>query len=336
MNIAVVYSLPTTRAKATPYKATDEDTSDSARQVAQALRKKHQQVTLVPVSEDTIGRIAKIRADCIVNLIEWDGLDMALSLAAYAQLEATHIPFTGSRLATLVAFSDKIKMKEALDVDRLPTPKWQLFTIGSEPVRADFHYPVIVKLAWEHCSVGLTRDAVVTSKLALPGVVQERIRVFSQPVYVEEFITGREFQVTVLTQKGEVTVLPPAEITFQEKGKEAFLTYEGRWDEAHKDYALSGVELGKLESALDKKLRRIGRETFTKLGFADYARLDIRMQGNRVYILEPNFNPGLGDDDDYGMTVSYRAAGMTFADFIWEIVTSCRVRFSLSSIDTSK
>ncbi len=327
MNIAIVYSLPTARAKATPFKATDEDTRDSARQVASALRKKYQQVTLVPVSEDTIGAIAKIRADCIVNLIEWDGLDMALSLAAYAQLEASHIPFTGSRLATLVAFSDKIKMKEALDVAGLPTPRWQLFTTGTEPVRGDFHYPVIVKLAWEHCSVGLTRDAVIERSSALPPLLQERIRVFSQPVYVEEFILGREFQVTVLSRSRGVAVLPPAEITFQEKGNDAFLTYEGRWDEAHKDYALSGVALAKLTSALQQKLTRLGEETFTKLGFADYARLDIRMQGNRVYILEPNFNPGLSDDDDYGMTVSYRAAGMTFADFITEIVASCLRRF---------
>ena len=28
------------------------------------------------------------------------------------------------------------------------------------------------------------------------------------------------------------------------------------------------------------------------------------------------------DSDEYGMTVSYRAVGMTFADFVWAIVES--------------
>ena len=37
MHIAVLYSLPTKRAIASPYKATDEDTKDSAEEVAEAL-----------------------------------------------------------------------------------------------------------------------------------------------------------------------------------------------------------------------------------------------------------------------------------------------------------
>lgn len=327
MKIAIVYSLPTERAKKTPFKATDEDTSDSARQVGEALKKKHQDVTLVPIAEGAIDAITAIRADCIVNLIEWDGLDMSLALRAYAALEATGTPFTGSGLSVLEAFSDKVKMKEALDVAGLPTPKWQLFTDGSEPVRRDLTYPVIVKLAWEHCSVGLTRDGVVERAIDLPALIRERIRVFSQPVYIEEFIQGREFQVTLLARRAGLTVLPPAEITFEDEGTSAFLTFAGRWEENHPEYARSGVVQASLTPVFARELADVARATFVKFGFSDYARLDIRTRGDSIFILEPNFNPGLSDDDEYGMTVSYRAAGMTFADFIWEIVQSCLSRF---------
>lgn len=327
MHIVVLYSLPTRRAIASPYKATDEDTKDSAEEVAVALKTKKATVVLVPVSEDSMDAIDSVDADCIFNLIEWDGLDTVLALSAFAKIEALHIPFTGPRLALLERFSDKVKMKEALDVAGLPTPRWQLFTTGDEPVRGDFHYPVIAKLAWEHCSVGLTKDAIVESQSDLISCVKERLRVFHQPVYAEEFIIGREFQVTVYASRRGVVVLPPAEITFKQAGTDAFLTFASRWDEAHPEYQLSGVTLPKLSGPLANAFDTLARQTFTQLGFCDYGRLDIRTRGDTPFILEANINPGLSDDDEYGMTVSYRAAGMTFADFVWEIVQSALRRF---------
>lgn len=332
MNIAIIYSVPTRRALATPYKATDEDTKDSAEEVAAALTAKGASVELIPVGEDAIDRITKIFADVIVNLIEWDGLDTPLSLEAFDALDATHIPYTGSTKAGVAVCNDKARMKAMLDQAGLPTPRWQLFVTGKEPARPDFQFPVIVKLAYEHCSVGLTKDAVVSRPKDLSSMVTERINTFHQPVYAEEFIAGRELQVTVLEREHGLTVLPPAEIVFDTHGTNAFLTYEGRWDEGHADYKESAVVKAKLTPLLMQKLSRFSHTAFQAFGFCDYSRLDIRLRGEEIFILEANANPGLGDDDDYGMTVSYKAAGMTFADFVWKIVESClrRQRVSLS------
>lgn len=343
MRIAVLYSLPTKRAIASPYKATDEDTKDSAEEVAAAISEKGGQSFLVPVSEDAIDEISTIKADCIFNLIEWDGFDLPLARLAYTKLEATHIPFTGSRMSVFDRTSDKVAMKREMDMARIPTPRWQLFETGNESVRADFHYPVIVKLALEHCSIGLTSDAVVRDAGTLLLVVLERIRVFGQPVIVEEYVSGREFQVTILARINGLVVLPPAEITFTHQGKDdAFLTFNSRWNDTHADYSMSNVRLSNLEPGFAKNLDDIARATWKTFGFCDYARLDIRTKtdsGNpldsrnqraEIYVLEANANPGLGDSDEYGMTVSYKAAGMTFADFIWEIVQSCMRRYAIT------
>ena len=115
-------------------------------------------------------------------------------------------------------------------------------------------------------------------------------------------------------------MLPPAEILFYGGGGPQFLTYESRWDESHPDYDASTVEVAKLSLHQLKYLEKICLEAFRAFGFRDYSRIDIRMRGDTFYILEANANPGLGDDEDYGMTVSYKAAGMTFSDFMWEIV----------------
>lgn len=332
MNIAIIYSLPTRRALRTPFKGADEDTKDSALEIAEGLKRKGADVILIPVSEDTINEISRVKADCIFTLIEWDGLDMSLFFKAMGLIESRRIPFTGSSLATMTKLFDKVKMKEALDHAGIPTPRWQVFCDGTEQVRGDFHYPVIMKLALTHCSIGITRSAVVDRQEDLAFQVTKHIATHHQPVYVEEFIDGREFQVTIIEEKDGLRVLPPAEIVFKKGGKDSFLTYESRWDEKHPDYNLSSVKLAVLSPYLQKRLENVSLAAFRSLGFSDYARMDIRTRGEEPFILEANTNPGLGDSDDYGMTVSYKAVGMTFADFVWKIVESClrRKRVSLS------
>lgn len=333
MKIAIIYSLPTRRALSTPFKGADEDTKDSALEIAEALQSKNVDVILVGVSEDTIDEISRLKADCVFTLIEWDGMDIPLFLRAMSLIKRTGIPFTGSSLATTTKLSDKVKMKEALDEGGIPTPRWQVFRDGNEAVRGDFVYPVIMKLALTHCSIGLTRNAVVDKPQDLTAHIKEHLRTYRQPVYVEEFIDGREFQVTIIEEKdgpasprGEPRVLPPAEIIFQKGGKDSFLTFESRWNEKHPDYHLSSVKLAEVSQFLKKRLEDVSLATFRSLGFGDYARMDIRTRGEELFILEANTNPGLGDSDDYGMTVSYKAVGWTFAEFVWKIVESCMRR----------
>jgi len=325
--IAVVYSLPTRRALSGAFADTEQDTVDSAEEVCAALNLKGAAAFLVPVSENTIDSISRIKADCIVNLIDWTGLDLPLSDMALTRIEHTGVPFTGATRENYLTTSDKILMKKALDDRNLPTPRWQMFELGTESVRGDFVYPVIVKLAFEHCSIGLTHDSVVDDAGQLASRAAERIKTFGEPVIAEEFIVGREFQVTALETPRGVTVLPPAEIIFDTQGPESLLTYESRWEESTKDYTTSRVALPELDPGFGRAIETVAKKTFKNLGFRDYARLDIRTRGTDIFILESNCNPGLSDSDEYGMTVSYKAAGMTFADFVWTIVSSSMRRF---------
>lgn len=323
MKITVVYSLPTRRALATPYAAADEDTKDSAVVVAKELSAKGAEVVLLPISEDTIDTIANIKADCVFNLIEWDGLDVALAIAAFKQLEPLDIPFTGVSNSVLQNVANKIDMKKALRTAGLPTPGWQVFEHGNEPVEANLIFPVIVKPLYEHCSVGLTYESIAERREQLLPIVTKQLMQYKQPVFAEEFIIGREFQVTVLDRTSGLSVLRPAEIMFDEEGTRAFLTYASRWIEGHPEYGTSSVKLAKLTPELEKLLTDVSLQAFQALDYRDYSRLDIRTRGNEIFILEANANPGLEDDEAYGMSVSFHAAGLTFADFLWEIVQSC-------------
>lgn len=322
MNIAIIYSVPTRRRREGKFAATDEDTEESAREVASALQEKGIEVNLVPIEENTLGKISDVRGDLIVNLIEWDGHDLALTDRAMEHLEKTGIPFTGSGRKALILANDKRTMKQKLEDYHLPTAPWQVFTLGNEKLKEHFKFPAIVKLALEHCSVGLSGDAIVKSEHELFTQVKKQVISFDEPVIAEEYIPGREFQVTLLERKSGLEMLPPAEIIFFEGivGVPTFLTYESRWDERHPDYDASTVRPAQLTERELTSLERLSKKTFKAFEFKHYCRLDIRLRAGAWYILEANANPGLGDDEDYGMTVSYKSAGLTFADFMWEVV----------------
>ncbi|MFH0749562.1 MAG: hypothetical protein V1917_01435 [Candidatus Gottesmanbacteria bacterium] len=328
MKIAIIYSLPTRRAVKSKFIASDDDTVESAHEVEEALKEKGTEVFLVPVSEDDIdGTIRNIRADCIVNIIDWTGLDLVLSIHTMDVLVATGIPFTGASRDAFERGADKILMKQTLDAHKLPTPRWQLFETGKELVTSNFSYPCIVKLAKEHCSVGLGERSIVNNGQELIAKVREQLITYKQPVIVEEFLTGREFQITLLEEETGLVMLPPAEVTYKVKGTRAMLSYESRWDEKHPDFHTSGMALATLTPQQVQEFEKICKATFRAFGFFDFTRIDARFnEKNQFMILEANANPGLSHDPLYGMTVSYQAVGMTFADFVWKIVESCARR----------
>ncbi|HCM82709.1 MAG: D-alanine-D-alanine ligase domain protein [Candidatus Gottesmanbacteria bacterium GW2011_GWA2_44_17] len=324
MTIAILYSEPTKRALQGPYSIAEEDTVLSAKKIAQALITKGATPKLVGLSEYSIQKtIANIRADCIINLIDWTGSDLPLSLQAMEELTKHGIPFAGATYENFT-FVDKVMMKKALDLHRLPTPAWQVFhTGGKEKIYTPFVFPVIVKLAHEHCSVGIEKTSFVKDKDALQTVVQDRIRRFGQDVYAEEFITGREFQITVLEKEEGPLMLPPAEIVYKPSPHPEFLTFSERWNENDPEYFRSKTVLAVLSEEQLLMFERIVKRTFVVLGFRDFTRIDARLKNDHtLLILEANPNPGLDDDELYSMTMSAKAAGMTFPDLIWDIIRS--------------
>ncbi len=330
-SVAVVYSKPTKDMAKSSFVATDDDTEISAIEVQEALQKHHIHAFLFPVTSETIDEISTIHADCIFNLIEWSGKDFDLAIKAMKCIENTGIPFTGASTYNYTISSDKKLMKELFDTFHIPTPKWQICVTGDEDIRTDFSFPVILKLELEHCSIGLSKDAIVEDVKDLKRKIKEKIKRFKQPILVEEYIEGRELQVTALVRDSKVMVLPACEVIFKEQGKDAFLTYESRWNEDHPDYKQSYVELAKLSKDLEKRLTDVCLALFTKLQYNDYTRVDIRLDKHEhIFILEANANPGLGDEDEYAMTVSYRAEGYTFDMIIMDILKSAMKRFGKS------
>jgi len=330
MNIAILYSLPTKRFERSAFSITDEDTEISAKIIEKVCRGLGMQTTLFPLSVEHPQRVLDIKADCIINLIEWTGSDMPAAKKAYELLDSLSIPYTGASWKGYLATSEKIFMKKRFEEDRIPTPHYvivsrmRLFDVSQVQHLA---FPVIVKLASDHCSIGITRDSIVHTKEDLQRKVAFLIETFGQDVIIEEFIAGREFQVAALEIDGNITILPFVEICFENPDELDFLTFGSRWDENDPDFSLCTMSAAKnVPDIVQKSIREYGEKAFRQLDMRDYGRFDIRVRNEEIYFLEGNANPGLDDSLECGVTLAAHLGGISFPQLVLHIIHSALQR----------
>lgn len=328
MQVAVVYSLPSRRMLKTAYGATDEDSSAIAQKVIQGLKARGVEASAYAIAEDRIDQIARIKADCIFNLIEWCGLDIELSMKAFGYLRKLEIPVTGSDERLFVLTGDKARLKQKLRELKVPTPHDLVMESGDEVVPQDLPYPVIVKPALEHCSMGLSYDSIARNERELREIAKRQIETWKQKVLAEEFIEGREFLVYLYEVGAEVKVLPIEEMIFGSANKLKFQTYEAKWVEGSADYNSTEVMVAKQSAEEKRQIEELCKRTFRALGLRGYARFDLRYRDGVPYILETNANPSVYDGEENLDDVESEVIwGIKFPDYLMAIVESAKYYF---------
>lgn len=333
IRIAVLYNEPDSDC-AVSRAESEEDTGISAHLIGEALSKfPFLTVSYVPITRTTISNIARIQADCVFNCIEWTGHDLSLVPTVFGELAALGIPVTGSGKRTYIETTDKITMKKLLDLHNVPTPRWAVY--AGKKTDTDvwkYSFPAIVKLALEHCGVGLDGSSIVYDDGQLIDVVSKRIWEFHQSVLVEEYIAGREFEVTIIDDGHTPVVLPVVEYKFDDRKPEKFLTYDAKWNRSKTKTVSYTVGTADLPEKTLKDLSEICRNTYRNLGFWGYARFDVRLDAKgHWWILETNSNPGIDDDDDNGLARSFHSVSMTLGDFCLWVIYAAYVRYGRQS-----
>lgn len=323
MHVAIVYSLPSKRMLGTKYSETDTDSAVIASKVALAIEACGMTCEVVAINEDQIDDVLKIKADVIFNLIEWCGQDIALAKRAFQNFEKLGIPFTGSSFELFELTGDKTKLKKELQRYDFPTPTGMNLETGEEEILTPLRYPVIVKPASEHCSTGLSYDAIANNDEELRKIAKRQIATFHQTALAEEFIQGRELLVYLVENQSGVQVLPIEEVIFSNHNQLAFQTYESKWEPSHPDYMTSEVVVAKLSEGDKQKVEETSKSIFLKLGFSGYARFDVRLKNGIPYMLETNANPSVYDGDgSLSDPTDEVIPGIRFCDYVNLIVKS--------------
>lgn len=212
------------------------------------------------------------------------------------ELAAMGFTFTGADAEALALSWDKPRVKRLLRARGIPTPDFCLFRLVPYD---DWHtFPAIVKPAYEHCSLGLTREAVVLNEQELRSRIRYILDTFRQPALVEDFIDGREFHVPVWGTK-ELCLLPPAEMDFAAFTDihDRLCTYDSKFVPGSAAYEGIGLRLpAPLSSEEMAQVRCVSFGAYQAVGCRDYARLDIRLRDSTFYVLDVNPNPDLSSN----------------------------------------
>jgi D-alanine-D-alanine ligase len=249
----------------------------------------------------------------VLNWCEgFPGVPRSDSLVAHT-LERLGFTFTGAS-ADMLAFSqDKYQVKCKLQEARIPIPVWNIY-FKVEGLDWDI-FPAIVKPAFEHCSIGITRESVVQSPLELENRVRYVLEELQEPAIVEEFIDGREFHVGVIGNN-PIWVLPPGEIDYCSFNDihDRLCTYESNFDKDSLAYKMTAPKVPAILTYKQwKSMEKIVRLAYQLTGCRDYARMDIRMRDGEFYLLDVNHNADISADTSMILGAAMR--GITYGDF---------------------
>ncbi len=278
--------------------------------VKKACKNLNYEVISLTVGNNLLADIESIKKEnstVVFNLVEETFGKGELIYFAPALLNALKIPYTGVPLDALFITTNKVLAKKLMKFNELPTAD---FYAIDEIVKLNPAKTYIAKPIWEEASVGITEDYIFN--ISETTKVQTIQQLSNSHYFIEEFIDGREINISLLATNNEVEVLPPAEIIFSEyfNNKPKIVGYAAKWDENSEEYKQTNRFFGTLENNLDlkEKLISICKHTWKAFNLKGYARVDFRVDKNdNIFILEINGNPCISPDS--GFVAALKNAG---------------------------
>lgn len=316
-------------------KIADNEVVETANAIMSALSMYGHSAELVRVNNTDLDRCIsslKKNYDLVFNIAEGiDGDNLAESIIA-RKLYDNRIVFTGSDHIALSTCVDKVRTKELLIKNRIPTPRYAIFNCAESVDRiASLKFPMIVKPVHEDGSIGITSDSVVRTKEELKRKVTEIIDIYEQPALVEEYIDGREINAAIIGNGNDIEVLPLSEITFTDfpEGVPKIVSFEAKWIEDSEQYIkTSGKCPADIEPEITEKIRMLAKKAFQLTGCRDYARVDFRIRDGKPFVIEVNPNPCI-NPNGAGFIRSANTAGYSYDDIINKIMSTAIDRNSL-------
>jgi D-alanine-D-alanine ligase len=264
-----------------------------------------------------IKTLSEEKPDFVFNLVESINNKGELNYFVPALLNMYSIPYSGNPLEAIFITSNKTIASKSMRDAGINNPASYL------PSQIKLLKPgrkYIVKPIWEDGSLGITMDSVFECK---PGF-EERLKGMDDAHwFIEDFIDGREFNISILAGNNGPEVLPPAEIVFVnfEKDKPRIVDFKAKWEMDSFEYINTVREFpGKnLDKQLVKNLKETALACWHLFGLKGYARVDSRIDSNNnVFVIEINANPCISPDG--GFVAATKEAGYPFIEVIQRII----------------
>lgn len=251
---------------------------------------------------------------------EWPGMVFNLAYGLQGGMRYCHVPsilemlglpYLGSDPLGQALASDKLTAKRVFRALNVSTPDYAVYepTENGSPRQSnlngegiiipDVHHRVVVKPIGEAVSEGLE---LVDNQVSMDQAVQRDMDQFGSPVLAEQFLGGRELNVSLIGND-PIHTLPPAEIILEDS-----MLYDADTKRGHKGDVHVRCPAD-LPLSLRQEARDLAVRAFTALRCRDWARVDLRLNEEGVpYVLEVNTIPGFGPSSSF--FAAAQAAGL--------------------------
>lgn len=265
-----------------------------------------------------IEELACNKPDFVFNLVESINNKGELSYFIPALLNLHSIPYSGNPLEAIFTTTSKRLTGKILKSEGISSPR------SFSPSQNKLLIPgirYIVKPVWEDGSLGITEDSV----FLFNEEIREKLKKLDDTHwFIEEFIDGREFNISVLANKNGPEILPPAEIMFYNYtgDKPRIVDFKAKWEMESFEYVNTVREFpgDDLNPVLKKKLMDTALKCWHVFGLKGYARVDMRTDpGENPYVIEINANPCISPDG--GFVAATKERGLQFNNVLQRIIS---------------
>lgn len=196
-------------------------------------------------------------------------------------LEERGVPYTGEGIAESELAFDKIRSKEAFHAQGIPTPYWQIITLGQRPT---IPIPFVIKAPRQGSTVGVH---IIRNEREVDAAIADA-STYDRELLVEKFIPGRELTIGVL---GDLA-LPIIEII----PKGGFYDFTNKYPFLNPS-AGGGAEHvcpAHISDEQTRAIQELALRAHRSLGLRVYSRVDIMLpEEGEPSVLEINTIPGM-------------------------------------------
>lgn len=250
----------------------------------------------------------------VFNLVETINESGQYSFIVPGMLELMKVPYSGSGAEAIFLTTNKIICKTLLIFNKINTPDW-----ASSPTEVEENRLYIIKPISEDGSLGIDDNLVIQGNM---------ITSIPAGYFAEEYIDGREFNISVIAASDGFEVLPPAEMCFSNDyytEKPKILGYKAKWDETSMEYqnTTRSFRFEDRDKDLIAKLKEISAKCWKIFDLKGYARIDVRVGRDGIpMVIEINANPCIAPDS--GFVAACQMAGLSNAEIIKRIIDDAK------------
>jgi len=287
-----------------------EVSKNTAKAFCKALDELGYKYQLIDVDQNLPQVLNQLKPDLVLNALHGkfgeDGTVQGIC-------EYLKIPYSGSGVLASALTMDKIKTKQVLVQEGIPTAAFQVLNFKDKKYSASdirIALPFVVKPSREGSSVGVSicrkpEDIEPALKLAIKHDYR---------VLIEDFIDGSEITVPVLKGRS----LTPIEIV----PNEHFYDYEHKYTKGKTNYLLPPNK----EERLILELKAMAEKIFSALDLRGYGRIDFMLdKSGKPYLLEVNPLPGCTETSLLPKSAAYE--GISFKEVIQILIDTAALDY---------